>query len=375
MGEKAQISNRHLWAMTVINTLCGTLLLLPATAIDAGGRAAWMVAILAGIVGFLTVLLIGKVGQRFPNVTFVGYASKILSPWIGKPMAVIFVVLLTLNAAVDLRLALKSILGVYFYTTPVWVISVMLAVTALSASWFGVISLARLGPLFAFWLGLTFLFTFPALFRWMQPGYLIPVFDATQIDLVSGSFWVALSSFRVGLLLAGLMPYVKDPKTAVRTYGKAFWFGWLAVLPAVVVPVLVFGPHGAREINLPFPYVVSIIRIPNFPFERVEMFARLAYNVNILYGVGAAYFVGGLLLSEVFNTQRVRPFMLAMASLSALSITLILSDKITQALTSWIVLLTMCFTWLLFPLLWLIARIRGLGQKRKPPASSPRASL
>lgn len=321
-----------------------------------------MVAVLAGIVGFLTALLIGKVGQRFPNVTFTGYASKILSPWMGKPLAVFFSLLLTLNAAVDVRLALKSVLGVYFYTTPIWVIALMLVITALSASWFGVVSLSRLGPLFTLWLGLTFLFTFPLLFRWMRPGYLMPIFDTTQVDLVSQSFWTSLSSFRVGLLLLGLMPYLTDPKSAVRTYGKAFWVGWLTVLPAVIAPLLVFGPHGAREVNQPFPYVVSIIRIPNFPLERVEMFARLAYNLNILYAVGTAFFVGGLLLSEVFNTQRVRPFMAVMATISMLLVTFILSDKTAQSLTSWVLIFTMCVVWLLFPVLWLIARIRGLGQ-------------
>lgn len=362
MDDKAQISVRHLWAMTVVNTLGGTLLALPAIAVEAGGRATWVVVTLAGIIGFLTVLLVGKLGQRFPKLTFVGIASKITSNWLGKLLGLIMSLLLTLNVAMDLRVALKSVLGVYFFSTPLWAIATLLALTSLSAAWFGVVNMSRLGPVFLALLSLTFLFTFPLLWRWMQLGYLIPLLDFTQIDF-GYPLWPALSSFRSGLLLMAIMPYTAEPRRAVRTYGWAFWIGWLAVLPAVIAPILIFGPEGAKAGSVPFLFIVSIIRLPNLPLERVEMFARLAYNMNVLYTVGAIYFTGGLLLSDVFGTRWIRPFMLAMAAVSVILLVLVRSDKTVEDLSAWVLTVTMCFTWATSLLLWLIARIRGVGQR------------
>lgn len=320
---------------------------------------------LSGVGGFLTTLLVGKLSQRFPRLTFAGYAGRIAGPRAGKVLALVLGIVFGLNAAVDLRVALKSVVGTYFVTTPTWVIALLMALTALSVTWFGIVHAARLGPLLSVILFLTFLFTFPLMGRWLQPGFLVPLLDPAPIDMSARSFWVALGAFRSGMFWAAFMPYVADPGRALRVSGWAYWAGWLAVFPAVVTPVLVFSPEGAVRLSQPFPFVVAVIRLPGFPLERLEILARLIVNLNVLYAVGFMYFVGATLLSEVFGSRQTRPFMLAVVGISLLPVVLLAAELPGEVFAGWTVIATMALAWAVFPLFWLIYWLRGLHRPQR----------
>lgn len=347
------------------------MLLLPVLAVETGGRAAWMVAVISGVLGFLLLLLIGKMSQRFPTITFAGYASRIAGPWAGKGMALLLGIALGLGAAVDIQVALKNVVGLFFLTTPPWVVAGLLALTGLAVSWFGVVAASRLAPLVLSMLLLTFLFVLLPLWRYMELGYLVPFWDPTPLQPQSRAFWAALGAFRSGPALAALMPYIAEPRRAVRVAGWAYWAGWLVVFLAVLAPVLVFGPEGARSLVLPFPFVASVIRLPNFPLERIELLARLVFNLNVFHAIALMYFNGGQLLSEVFNTRTTRPFMVAVVVLSVVPVLTVYAALPGEVLTGWFLISAMVLFWSFFSLLWLIYWLRGMGRAGGAPTRAP----
>lgn len=322
-----------------------------------------MVAVMAGWVGFFSILLIGKLAQRYPRLTVVGMVGHLAGRWTGKAVGLCLGVLFGLNAGVDLRMALKAVEGTYFINTPTVVISLLMAGVAMSITWFGIVHASRLGPLFLGTLVLAFVLTFPLLWKWMQPGYLVPLLDLSDLEVRSRGFWSAMAAFRGGLMLVALFPYIAKPQKALRVYGWAHWFGWLGVFFAVLTPVMVFSPAGARSLVQPFPYILAVIRLPNFPLERVEMLARLVYNLSVLYAVASMYFVGAVLLAESFGTRSIRPFLLVVEGVSLLLVVTIPAQISAEAVDGWILLTSLVLTWTLFPLLWVIHLLRRRRQQ------------
>jgi spore germination protein KB len=335
------------------------LLLLPTVAVEAGGRAAWMVAVVAGVAGWVNLLVVGKLAQRFPQQTVAGYAGAILGKWPGKLVALLLAVNFGLNSSVDLSVALKDLQGIFYTNTPPWVVALILACMALAATWFGLVTASRMAPLLLTILFLTFVFTLPLLWRWLKPGYLIPLFDPSPIDIYSKPFWVATGIIRASLFPVVFMPYIKEPQKAIRTLSWAHWVGWLGNFAAVVTPVMVFGPVGAAAISQPFPYVISVIRLSVFPFERVEMLGRLAFHINTVYAIAGIYFTGGLIMAEVFGTTRIRPFMLVMVLLSLAPIVLLQSTISATEFAYGSVIRGLVASWTVFPLLWIVYWLRG----------------
>jgi len=358
VGDKAQIAPTDFWALLVVCGVAGTMALAPTLAIAAGGRAAWMVALLGGIVGTLTTVLIGALGQHFPRLTAVGYAERLAGRWAGKVLGVILALLLTLNAAVDLRVALRSVIGTYFAVTPSWAIALLMAATALSVCWSGPVHMARLAPLLLAGMALTFLSTFPFLWHEMRWGYLSPLLDLSPLHPERRAFWEALGAYRHEILLAALLPYLAAPQRAVRSAVIALACSWGALLLTVLTPIVLLGPAGAAALTQPFPFVVAAIRIRDFPLERVEMLARLAYNLSELYVIAFKLFCGGLLLSEVFGTQRLRPFLLALTGVALLPVTLITSQTLGEAVAGWTLIASLLLTSSIYPLLWLLYWLR-----------------
>ncbi|HYF77621.1 MAG TPA: GerAB/ArcD/ProY family transporter [Symbiobacteriaceae bacterium] len=346
------------------------LLLLPTVAVEAGGRAAWMVAIAAGVTGFVQLMIVGKLAQRFPKLTFPEYAGIILGKWPGKVLSFLMAVNFGLNASVDIGVAVKNLEGIYFVTTPAWVIAVILALMALSATWFGLVHASRLAPVLLTLLGLTFLLTFPLLWRWMRPGYLIPLFDLSQIDAQSKSFWVAVGTIRAALFPVVFMPYIEEPKKAIRVLGWAHAVGMVGNFLAVITPVMVFSPEGARAAAQPFPFVIAVLRLSNFPFERMEMLARLAFHINTVYAVASIYFTGGLFLAKVFGSKWVRPGMVVTAALSVIPLILLPSAVRGTGFAYDSVIRGLVASTTVFPLLWLVYWVRGLHRRPKSAASA-----
>lgn len=330
-----------------------------------------MVAVISGVSGFLMLLLVGKLAQRFPAKTFPTYAGEILGKWPGKALALVMAVNFGLNASVDLGVAVKNLEGIYFVNTPPWVIAGILAAMALATTWFGLVHASRLAPALLSLLVLTFLFTFPLLWRWMKPGYLIPLFDVRQVDFGSKAFWVAMGVIRAALFPVVFLPYVKEPKKAIRTLAWAHWVGWAGNFLAVITPVMVFGPEGARAVSQPFPFVIAVLRVENFPFERLEMLGRLAFHINTVYAIACIYFTGGLFFADVFGTKRIRPFMVVTAGLSMAPLLLIPSAVRATDFAYGSVLRGLAAGGTVFPLLWAVYLLRGLHRKPRGAAAAP----
>lgn len=329
-----------------------------------------MVAIAAGVSGWVMLMLVGKLAQRFPKQTFPEYAGVILGKWPGKVLSFLLAVNFGLNASVDVGVAVKNLEGIYFITTPPWVIAVILALIALSATWFGLVHASRLAPVLLGVLGLTFLLTFPLLWRWMKPGYLIPLFDISPIDFQSKSFWVAVGTIRAALFPVVFMPYIQEPKKAVRILGWAHVVGMIGNFLAVITPVLVFSPEGARAAAQPFPFVIAVLRLTNFPLERMEMLARLAFHINTIYAVASIYFTGGLFFAKIFQSKWVRPGMLVTAALSVAPLVLLPSAVRATEFAYGSVIRGLVVGAAVFPTLWLIYFVRGLHRRPKSAASA-----
>lgn len=366
MRQKAQISTVHLGTAVALFTLGGPLLYLPVLALEAGGRIAWLITVGAGIAGFLILWAFGKLGQRFPTLSLGEFAERILGKWPGKILGFAFAVMLGLGGSVELRMSLDAVMGLYFVRTPSWIVALLLVFTALSLTWFGIVSACRLGPILAGLLLLTFLFTFPLLYRWIDVGYLLPVFDMSDFTPASRVFWASLGAFRVAGFPAAFMPSIAEPGRALRTFSLGYWSGWLGVMLAVVTPILLFGPEGAQAMGQPFLFAVGVIRLPNWPFERVELLARMLYNLTILYAIAIRYIAGGSLMARVFGTKSVRPFMLVMAAVSLAPLLLIRGEVPGELLVGWTLVVTLFLEVAALALLWLAYWLRGMHRRSSP---------
>lgn len=75
MLEEGKISSRQLTIMTVLYILGSAVLIMPGPLATVAKRDAWIAAILAMVIGLLSIALIHALGRRFPGLTLMAYTE------------------------------------------------------------------------------------------------------------------------------------------------------------------------------------------------------------------------------------------------------------------------------------------------------------
>lgn len=317
-----------------------------------------MVAVLAGVSAWVAGLLVADLSRRFAPDHVFRYAGVLVGPWLGKLLGGVIVLAALANAPVDLRVAVQALFGVFYEQTPPWIVVAISGVGALSLVWWGPARLARLQPLLLAVIAAVTLLQVPFLWQRSEWRFLLPV-RFQDVDVGSRALLAAVGAFRFPLMLAWLVALLEEPRRAAALYTKGFWLGWLFVLPMVVFPVAIFGPEGARRLNHPFPYLLSIIRLPNSPVEKIDYLARLIYSLNTLVVVALFYQLIATGVGELTGKRRDRPVLAAATAVSVLLTSWALPDERGEALSRTILVAAL-------PLEAAFVALWGWGRLRRP---------
>ncbi|WP_073165946.1 GerAB/ArcD/ProY family transporter [Desulfofundulus australicus] len=77
----------------LINLVGATaLVFLPGLTAFIAGRDAWVAPLLSTLPGLYVILVITSLGQRLPGQTIVQYTETLLGPWLGKIIALSYII-------------------------------------------------------------------------------------------------------------------------------------------------------------------------------------------------------------------------------------------------------------------------------------------
>lgn len=342
--------------------MASTVFILPGEAIAAGGRAAWVVAVLAAAVSAVTALVSGRLGERFPTDTAVGYARRIAGPVVGWPAGLAIAVALV-AAAVDHMVAIAhAVSATLLVFTPTPVVAVVGMVVAGYWAWTGCRCIGQLSPLLLAALLATTAVAGGLLGGAADWGFLRPWFDWSQLRLWSRPWWLGLLDIHSPFALAMLVPLAERPARATRAFLAGLGLGWLVVAFYTVIPIAVFGPEAARAMNHPFPDVLGAIFLFRSPFARPEYVAAVAYQVNTIAALAAFLSLSARAFAQLAGRDDPRPFVApttAAAAALAGMITVLgeAGREVAEAIDVGVYGLAP-----LYGLLWLLYWLRGMGR-------------
>lgn len=132
---------------------------------------------------------------------------------------------------------------------------------------------------------------------------------------------------------------------------------------ASIAPILIFSPHAAPAMAQPFLFAVGTIRLPNWPLERVELLARMVFNLGDIYSIALLCAASRNLLTDLFGVKHRRGLLLVPASIALLTVLLVPGELRGEQLSGWTLIGLLLFEIILLALLWLLFWVRGAGSK------------
>lgn len=281
----------------------------------AAGEAAWISVIVAGGIYLVAALLMVKLGEYFPNETFVEYIPRLWGKKVG--LAIISMVIFLVGAGFCLNLGgFSQVITLFMFDrTPVEVIALSMLVLCVYGTlqdW-GTI-LRYLQILFILETSIT-LFIFSLTFFDFNALNLLPIWPNNLPGVAAGA-WTA------GVLFAGYefillaFPFIQRGAISINK-SVVLSFTYL-ILIYVFATVLALGSLSAEGIkNSPFPTFIMIrgIELPGTFVERLENYLLLAWTPVVFDSLVLMLFLMSHTAARYLGHKDHRPIVLLLAPL------------------------------------------------------------
>lgn len=311
-----KITNRQLFFILFMMRVTVVIGFLPVLTSADAQQDAWISAIVSFFGAALLVLIIVGLGMRFPDMTAVEYAQKLIGKWAGKAVSLIFVWAFLVIAATDIRIYGGVLITGFLSETPLSFIIFTMVIAGSIAAYSGIEVISRaadlLFPVFLSMLVLSLMFAIPDFL--LLKNNLEPVLARGAGPVLRGSIIPTIIIAQY-LILTMIIPSTEQPKKALRV---ALWAlaGASAVLVLATLTVIaIMGPDRGYRTVFPFFSMVTTLNISEF-LERIEPLTLFAWGFGVFIGVSTFMYCGSKGMAQILGLEDYRPLVGPLAVIS-----------------------------------------------------------
>lgn len=305
------------------------VLFVPAITAQRAAQDAWLAtSLLPGIIGFAVLWVAWKLGQRFPDRILPRALEELLGKWLGKAVAVLYLLFLLFMNTLILREFGDFTIIAYLPKTPLTFLHAFIILLAWYAAGKGLEVIARMSqfivPLGAAGFFLIIVLSIPE----MQPARLLPVLEGGVKPILSASLVPASWYGEIALLLF-LRPQVNKPGEILRQGGYALLLTALFCTLDTLAVLMTFGPQLSGAFVFPFWSLARYIEYRSI--ERVDSLIVIVWVSGMVIKAALIYYVFCLAGAQVFNLASYRKLLLPAAVLHMLAVTWFNPDALQLA--------------------------------------------
>lgn len=300
--EKAKISAKQLFSLIVLFELGSAIV------VGLGMKAkqdAWL-AILLGMAGGLALFLVYiYLFRQYPDLPFTGYMEKILGKFIGRTLALIYILYFLYIASRVLRDFGELLLTSTLEETPLLVVNLMMLFIISYGCYLGIESLGRTGEIYLIiTMALAFLGIFLVFASGVfKPENLLPVLENGWKPVLTTAFPQTLTfPFGEMIVFAMLLPYLNNPQSALKIGWSAMLFSGLLLTFIITINIGVLGAHIAANATFPLLKTFEKINVGDF-IQRLDAIGISLLIIGGFFKVAVFFYAAVIGLADLFKAK------------------------------------------------------------------------
>ena len=309
-----EISNNQIRGLIVSTVIGAGILSLPNKMAMAIGNDGWIPIVIGGMFSIITVLIMNKIFQLYPDMDFFEIGREVLGKWVFNIFIFVFLIYnLTLMASLSRNIA-ELVKAFLLETTPpeVLIISFILVTTYIARS--EIQTIGRLGyhiyPLILVSVMMLIALSLPSL----DYTNALPVFrfNANKLPKAVVDSYFSFTGFEILLFAIPFAEGRKDKSRLVKT-------SIIAICIIILIYVLVFfltlsqyGLHSLQRQAFPTLSLVKEIDLPGFFIENLDGIAMAIWTLVIFATMASSYYSSGKILSNLFAVREHGIFIIPM---------------------------------------------------------------
>ncbi|TDX51758.1 GerAB/ArcD/ProY family transporter [Orenia marismortui] len=310
ISKVGKVTERQFSAI-IINTVLGVgILTLPRAAVSFTDQGGIISVILAVLIFLINLLIIIKLGLRFPDKTIFEYLQIILGNIIGRVIGLCIIIYWLFSSAFVVRIFSELIVTAILPKTPLEVIMIIMLLLVTYLSYKDIQVLGRINELYVFIVFIPVLILVTLSFKRGNVVHLFPLFQGHSIVNILKSTVKSYSSFLGFEIAAILVPFITTKKLAIE-YGIKGWIlpSFLSLI-IVIASISVFGAFELKNLIWPTFELVKTTKFFALIFERLEVAFIITWVIAIFTTVSNLLFGSVLGISQILNLQTHRTFVL-----------------------------------------------------------------
>ncbi|KGE18960.1 GerAB/ArcD/ProY family transporter [Paenibacillus wynnii] len=288
-------------AAVISSTILGVLTLsFPRFMAEAAGSGAPLVMFVGICIALINYWIVAKLCQRFPNETFFFFSSRL----VGRPVSTLFSVMLLLFfsffTAITSRQFGEVTSMVLFESTPIEaIVIIMLVLTMLSTRR----NIVKFSYVHFFYLPFTIGSIFA--FVYITKGEvdllnLQPILTTPSLPFWKGTI-TASTMFQGSFIITLLVPFMKNPKKALRAGSAAIVLIGAIYILILVATVGTFGAEETKLLLLPTLEIARTAAVGQGVFERLDALFLIIWVISVYTTIYSSYYLASYFLQNLFS--------------------------------------------------------------------------
>lgn len=339
-------------AIIVICSIIGVQIIFSTSIIArVAHQHAWLSMLLGGIAYYIPAYMMIRLGQYFPDETFVEYLPRLITKWPAAIIILFFCCIIIFGLATGLQEFSTVIIFFMFDRTPREVVALLILTVAVYAAVQNMGVFTRILQFFFFTaLPVTAVFSFASILNF-QPSNLKPFWPVDFAGVTRGILygWDSFSGYEILLLL---LPLVNRGQIKIaRTVG--YGFALVTLMYSMSIAITLGVMSSATVENVPYPIITAIksVELPGTFIERLENYMLLAWCPLVFMTFAVSIFVTARVGMIFFNHSDHRPFVFIIAPLAFIIATMLDQPNTLFAFDSLNTTMGIVFSFVIIPLL------------------------
>lgn len=300
--RKEAIGPSQLFALIVLFEL-GTALVVPVGL--ESGHAVWLSILMALPGGILLYLVFTHLYQQFPDLIISGYARKILGPWIGWVVGLLFLPVLLYNGSRNLREAGDLLISASYDKTPILIIDSIMIIAVMYILSKGIEVFARTAEIF-FWIiivmGLICIFIVIAA-GLVELKNLFPI-HGNDLWEALGSAYPNIWIFPFGevVCFTTILPHFSKSRKIKKTGIVAITLSACLLSFTHAIEMGVLGENLYSRTTFPMFTTITLVNVANF-IQRLDALVMLTLIIGVFFKMTVYCYAAVAITADLFKVR------------------------------------------------------------------------
>jgi spore germination protein len=361
-GPIDRISTNQATVIIITYLLGAGILTLPRTVSEKVKTPdGWITVILGGLLAMVSVLIMVKLCERFPNKTFYQFNQDIIGKWMGSVLGFLVVVYFLVLAAFEIRVMAETIELFLLQGTPTWAIVMPFLWIGVYLIFGGINAIGRMLEIIFPITIIFFLVVMSLGFKIFELDHLRPVLGQGVMPVMKGILPTALSYSGYEIILVIYM-FMQEQQKAKRVVLISILIPLIFYTVTVVMVIGALSVEGAMTQTWPVITYVQSFEFTGLVFERFDSLLLVVWIMQIFTTFIVSYYAASLGLAQIFR-KNIRP--IYWGGIPVIYIVAMSPENINAVFTlgDWIGKFGISIFTIIIPLLLIISLVRGKHEK------------